>query len=319
MSTPIGAATPPAPSRHVAALARIIPPGLRSAVAYRRFALWAVITNVGIVVTGGAVRLTNSGLGCPTWPQCTADTLTPTKAYSFHGVIEFTNRQLTFVVGFFAIACWLVALARRQERRLATLLLLSIPAQAVIGGITVLTHLNPWVVGLHFLASAVIIFIAFWLWWRVRDSAPALDVPAAARGLARVAAALTAIVLALGTVVTGAGPHAGDLDKSGNVHRNGLNAGSVAQLHADAVWALVGTSVGLVALLYAVRAAESVRRAAWLLVVIELAQGVIGYVQYFLHVPPLLVGLHMLGACLVWLAALTVLARIEPRAAAAAV
>jgi cytochrome c oxidase assembly protein subunit 15 len=304
-------------ARHVALLERIIPPALRSATAYRRFALWAVITNVIIVVSGGAVRLTDSGLGCPTFPRCTDATLTPTKAYGIHGIIEFSNRQLTFVVAFFAIACWLIAMARRQERLLATLLALSIPLQALVGGITVLTHLNPWVVGGHFMASPLIIFVAFWLWWRVRDSAPALMVPAPAVWLARLIALITVVVLALGTIVTGAGPHAGDKDASGKVHRNGLKVSSMAQLHADSVWILIGASVGLVAVFYALHAADRVRRAAWLVLAVELGQGVIGYVQYFLHVPPLLVGLHMLGACLLWLAVLHLLAQLEPRAAAA--
>ncbi len=151
----------------------------------------------------------------------------------------------------------------------------------------------------------------------MRASTPAVPVPAAARLLARLAAGLTGVVLVLGTVVTGAGPHAGDLDASGKVHRNGLSAASMAQLHADAVWSLVGADGRAGRVLYAVHATEAVRRAAWLLLGIELAQGVIGYVQYFLHVPALLVGLHMFGACLVWLAALAVLARVEPRAAAA--
>jgi cytochrome c oxidase assembly protein subunit 15 len=303
------------PGLRVPVLTRLIPPALRSETAYRRFALWAVITNVIIVVSGGAVRLTNSGLGCPTFPRCTDATLTPTKAYGIHGIIEFSNRQLTFVVAFFAIACWLIALACRQERVLATLLALSIPLQALLGGITVLTHLNPWAVGAHFMASALIVFVAFWLWWRVRGSAAAFAVPTPARSLARLTVVITFVVLALGTIVTGAGPHAGDKDSSGKVHRNGLKVSSMAQLHADSVWVLVGATVGLVAVFYAVHAAEQVRRAAVLLLGVELGQGVIGYLQYFLHVPPLLVGLHMLGACLLWLAALYVLAQLEPRAA----
>jgi len=126
-------------------------------------------------------------------------------------------------------------------------------------------------------------------------------------------------VLVFGTVVTGAGPHAGDKDSSGKVHRNGLKVSSMAQLHADSVWILIGASLGLVAVFYALHAADRVRRAAWLLLAVELGQGVIGYIQYFLHVPPLLVGLHMLGACLLWLAALYMLAQLEPRAAAKAV
>jgi cytochrome c oxidase assembly protein subunit 15 len=318
VTTPIAtAATLPGTPRHVALLRRLIPRGLRTQTALRRFALWSVLTNVVIVVTGGVVRLTNSGLGCPTWPRCTDDTLTPTRQYAIHGVIEFTNRQITFVVAFFAIATWLVALARREQQRLATIAVGSIPAQAVLGGLTVRTHLNPWLVAAHFMLSMVILFFTFWLWWRVRRGAPAVPVPPGARALSRIVVLVAFAVLAFGTVVTGAGPHAGDKDASGKVHRIHLKVSSMAQLHADSVMVLIGASVGLVALCYAVHVADVVRRAAWLLLAVELGQGVIGYTQYFLHVPPLLVGLHMFGACLLWLAALYVLALVEPRAAAA--
>jgi cytochrome c oxidase assembly protein subunit 15 len=313
-TTPVGAAPPAVLPRHVALLRRVIPPALRGRTAFRRFALWSVLTNVLIVVSGGAVRLTDSGLGCPTWPRCTDASLTPTHQYAIHGVIEFTNRQLTFVVAFFAIATWLIAMARVEHRRLATVAALSIPAQAVLGGLTVLTHLNPWLVAAHFMLSMAILFVTAWVWWRVRGSAPALAVPPAARILARVTAVVAVAVLVLGTVVTGAGPHAGDKDDSGKVHRIGLKVSSMAQLHADSVMVLIGVSIGLVALCYAIRVADTVRRAAWLLLAVELAQGVIGYTQYFLHVPPVLVGLHMFGACLLWLAALHVLALVEPRA-----
>jgi heme a synthase len=316
VSTELGPAPAAVPARHVAVLHRLIPTGLRSPAALRRFALWSVLSNVVIVVTGGVVRLTNSGLGCPTWPNCTDATLTPTKAYAIHGIIEFTNRQLTFVVAFFAVATLLIAMARVEQRLLATVAALSIPAQAVLGGLTVLTQLNPWLVAAHFLLSMAILFVTFWLWWRVRGSAAAVPVPGAALQLTRLTVLVAAAVLALGTVVTGAGPHAGDTDTSGTVHRIHLQVSSMAQLHADAVMVLVGVSVGLLALSYAVHASAAVRRAAGVLLAVELGQGVIGYTQYFLHVPPLLVGLHMFGACLVWLAALYVLALVEPRAAA---
>jgi cytochrome c oxidase assembly protein subunit 15 len=309
-------ASPP-PPRHVRLLRSVLPAALLTPAALRRFALGSVLVNVLIVVSGGAVRLTDSGLGCPTWPSCTDASLTPTRAYALHGIIEFTNRQLTFVVAFFAIATWLLALAGRRERRLATLAALSIPAQAVLGGFTVLTHLNPWLVAAHFLLSMAILFVTAWLWWRVRDSAPAASVPPASLLLARFTAWVAVAVLALGTVVTGAGPHAGDKDATGKVHRIGLKVSSLAQLHADSVMVLIGVSVGLVALLYATGATARVRRGAWVLIAVELAQGVIGYTQYFLHVPPLLVGLHMFGACLLWLAALYVLALVDPRAVTA--
>ena len=299
---------------------RWLPSWLQTADALRRLALASVIVNVIIVVTGGAVRLTNSGLGCPTWPSCTDSSLTPTKQYAIHGIIEFANRQLTFVLVVVAVATWVVAMIRRTQRGPATWAALGIPAQAVLGGLTVLTHLNPWLVAAHFMLSMAVIAVAFLLWWRLR---PVGDIPAPPgalpRTLARITAAVTLVTLVVGTVVTGSGPHAGDKDESGNVHRTGLKVSSVAQLHADTVMVLIGLTVGLVVLVYAVHAAEAVRRAAVVLLGVELAQGIIGYTQYFLHVPPLLVGLHMFGACLVWLAMLYVLLQTEPFARRSAV
>jgi len=280
-----------------------------------------VVANVAIVVTGGAVRLTNSGLGCPTWPSCTAGSLTPTRQYAIHGVIEFSNRMLTVVLVLIAVATWAVAMVQRRERGLATLALLGIPAQAVVGGLTVLTKLNPWLVASHFLLSMVIVAVTFLLWWRLRD-APRRDSEPAVHPLARRLAELTVLVTAgtlmIGTVVTGSGPHAGDLAEDGTLHRTGLRVASVAQLHADVVMILIGLTVGLVVLVRALPAERALRRAAAVLLGVELAQGVIGYTQYFLHVPPLLVGLHMLGACLVWLAALAVLFRTRPAVVTAA-
>jgi cytochrome c oxidase assembly protein subunit 15 len=273
----------------------------------RGLALASVVANVVIVVTGGAVRLTDSGLGCPTWPKCTDASLTPTKQYAVHGLIEFGNRQLTIVLAVLAVATWLVAMALRRERMLATIAALGIPAQAVLGGLTVLTHLNPWLVALHFLLSMAVIAVAFVLWWRLREMPGLPPVPPPARWLTWATVGVTAATLVIGTVVTGSGPHAGDTDDSGKVHRTGLQVSSMAQLHADAVMVLIGLTVGLLALVYALHAPEALRRAAVVLLGVELAQGVIGYTQYFLDVPPLLVAVHMFGACLVWLAALTVL------------
>jgi cytochrome c oxidase assembly protein subunit 15 len=297
--------------------ARWLPRRLQSSLALRRLALASVVANVVIVVTGGAVRLTNSGLGCPTWPSCTDASLTPTKKYAVHGIIEFSNRQLTFVLAIVAVLTWLVAMAVRRQRGLATAAALGIPAQAVLGGFTVLTHLNPWLVAAHFLLSMSLIALTYLLWWRVRDAPSTPDtaasppVPPAAVRLARLTTAVTALVLVIGTILTGSGPHAGDADSSGKVHRTGLRVSSVAQLHADVVMVLIGLTLGLLAALFAVRAAAALRRAAVVLLAVELGQGVIGYTQYFLHVPPLLVGLHMFGACLVWLAMLRVLLGLE--------
>ncbi len=291
---------------------RRLPSAIRSAAALRRLALASVIANVVIVVTGGAVRLTDSGLGCPTWPRCTDASLTPTRAYAAHGVIEFANRQLTFVLVIVAVLTWMSAMARREQRGLATAALLGIPAQAVLGGLTVLTHLNPWLVAGHFLLSMALLAVTFTLWERTRPRTRAGVPSPPALALAWATTAVAAAVLVAGTVVTGSGPHAGDLNASGRVHRTGLDVQSMAQLHADLVMILVGLSVGLVALLTAVRASRAVRRAAGVLLAVELAQGAVGYAQYFLHVPPLLVALHMLGACAVWLAALAVLSEMTP-------
>jgi heme a synthase len=289
---------------------RWLPRRVQSAVALRRFALASVVANVVIVVTGGAVRLTDSGLGCPTWPRCTEGSLTPTSKLAGHGVIEFANRQLTFVLALIAIATWLVAMAIRRERSLATIAAVGIPAQAVLGGLTVLTHLNPWLVALHFLLSMSLIAVTYLLWTRLRVDAGRAAVPDVALGLARITVLVTAATLVIGTVVTGSGPHAGDT-QNGKVHRTGLQVSSMAQLHADAVMVLVGLTVGLLALVYALRLPVVVRRAAAVLLGVELAQGVIGYTQYFLGVPPVLVAFHMLGACLVWLAALQVLLAVR--------
>jgi heme a synthase len=285
---------------------RLSSPGL-----LRGLALASLVANVVIVVTGGAVRLTNSGLGCPTWPSCTDASLVPTKAYSFHGIIEFTNRQLTFVVGLLAVLTVRVAWRQRHELKLAVSGFASIPAQAVLGGIVVLTHLNPWLVAAHFLLSMAIIAIYLLLWWRL-TAVPRVVVVAPAVYLARTTIVVTAAVLMIGTVVTGSGPHAGDLDK-GTLHRIHVESSSITQLHADAVMVLVGLSVGLLALAYALHTTERFRRATAVLLAVILAQGAIGFAQYFTGVPAALVALHMLGACLVWIAALRVLLIVESR------
>ncbi|MFF5172243.1 heme A synthase [Micromonospora sp. NPDC000089] len=274
----------------------------------RRLAFASIVANVAIVVTGGAVRLTASGLGCPTWPRCTDGSYTTTAEMGVHGVIEFGNRLLAFAVGFIALATVLAVLAHRPRRRgllgLAVAVLLGIPAQAVLGGITVLTHLNPWVVGLHFLASMAVIAAAYALWRRIVDpDDPVVPVvPAALRTLTRITTVVAVAVLVVGTWVTGSGPHAGDHGAA----RNGLDPEQISQAHADGVFLLIGLSVALVFAFRAVGAAGPAR-AATVLVAVELSQGLIGFVQYFTHLPALLVGAHMLGSCLVLLAALAVL------------
>lgn len=279
-----------------------------SAALLRRLALASIIANVGIVVTGGAVRLTASGLGCPTWPRCTDASYVATAEMGVHGAIEFGNRLLTFAVGIIAAAVVLAVLLHRPRRQgvlpLAVAVLFGIPAQAVIGGFTVLSNLNPWVVGLHFLASMVVIAAAYALWRRIKDpDVPAVPVvPAPLRTLTLLTTLASVAVLVVGTWVTGSGPHAGDQGAS----RNGLDPETISQVHADGVFLLIGLSV---ALIFAFRAvgARRAERAAVVLVAVELGQGLIGFVQYFTHLPALLVGAHMLGSCLVLLATLSVL------------
>lgn len=274
----------------------------------RRLAFASIVANVAIVGTGGLVRLTASGLGCPTWPRCTDESYVSTPEMGLHGAIEFGNRLLTFAVGAIALAVLVAVLLHRPRRPgllpLAIGVLFGIPAQAVIGGITVLTNLNPWVVGLHFLASMVVIAVAYALWRRIKDpDGPVVPtVPAPLRTLARLTVAVSASVLVVGTWVTGSGPHAGDHGAA----RNGLDPETISQVHADGVFLLLGLSVALV---FAFRAVGATRaaRAATVLVAVELGQGVIGFVQYFTDLPALLVGAHMVGSCLVLLASLGML------------
>ncbi|MEV4630915.1 COX15/CtaA family protein [Micromonospora sp. NPDC049523] len=275
----------------------------------RRLALASVVANVGIVVTGGAVRLTGSGLGCPTWPRCTDESYTTTPALGINGAIEFGNRTLTGVVGLIALAGLVAALLYRPRRRslvlLAGAVLLGIAAQAVIGGITVRMHLNPGVVGVHFIVSMLLLLSTYAFWRRVsEDDGPArLTVPRPARTLAWLTTAVSGAVIVVGVLVTGSGPHAGDAAAA----RNGLDSQAISQFHADVVFLLVGLTVGLLLALRAAGAPAVAVRATAVLLAVELAQGLIGVVQYLTNLPALLVGAHMLGACLVWLATLSVL------------
>ncbi len=270
--------------------------------AVHRWAWAALVANIGIVITGAAVRLTASGMGCTTWPRCTPDSLVATGALGHHEYIEFGNRLLTFAV---AVAClgsawtaWRYRPAHRLWRGLSLAVLLGIPAQAVVGGISVRTHLNPWIVMLHMLISLGIIGLASWLMLRTQPGFTRLPVvhPALARlGLGLLA--VLAVVVYLGSMVTGAGPHAGDAQAT----RIALDVALLSQLHADAVFLLVGFSVGLRGLLAVVKAPARTQRAfTWVLVVLVI-QAVIGYTQYALKVPAVLVGMHV-GAAAVLVA-----------------
>ena len=277
----------------------------------RPLALLGVIVNAGIIVSGGAVRLTQSGLGCPSWPKCTGDSLVPTRNTghaTLNMAIEFGNRTLTFLVLAVGVAV-LVAAARLPDRRrgllrLAALQPLGVVAQAVWGGVTVLTKLHPATVAAHYMLSAAILVAAYALYARAGegDAPPRTLVGPRLRALAFVLAGVVVALLAAGTIVTGTGPHAGDAAAP----RFGFNIEEVARIHGELAWLTVALTVALIIGLRRFHAPERVRRRALALLVIELAQGAIGYTQYFLGVPALLVGLHVLGSALLWLAALSV-------------
>jgi len=275
--------------------------------ALRGVALASLIANVGILITGGAVRLTGSGLGCPTWPRCTAESYVPNGAMGIHGVIEFTNRTFTSVVSVLAVAGLAIAVLQKPRRtgviRLATLVLLGIPAQIVLGGITVRTHLNPWAVASHFLLSIAIIAAAYAFWRSTAETddpaRPTVERPL--RVLAGALLVVAGVAISLGTVVTGSGPHAGDE----NARRTGLDPAAVTQLHADAVFVLIGLAVATWFAFRAAGARHQATTAAWLIGVL-LAQGLVGYAQYATGLPAALVGVHLAGAAAVWIAALSV-------------
>ncbi|KOV95942.1 COX15/CtaA family protein [Streptomyces sp. NRRL B-3648] len=282
----------------------------------RRAALAALVMSVVIVVTGGAVRLTGSGLGCPTWPTCTDDSLTTTRAMGFHGVVEFGNRMLTYVlcaaVGWAIVAARAAKPWRRSLTRLGWAQFWVVMGNAVLGGIVVLVGLNPYTVAAHFLLSSALIAIATVMWQRTRegDGAPRPLVGAAVQQLVWFLVGATVLLIAVGTVVTGSGPHAGD---SSEVERIPIDWETVSKLHAVLAWIVVTLTFALWFVLKAVDAPPGPLARTRELFVVLLAQGVIGYVQYFTHLPELLVGLHMLGSCLIWIAALRVLLSLRER------
>jgi cytochrome c oxidase assembly protein subunit 15 len=276
--------------------------------------------SVVIVVTGGAVRLTGSGLGCPTWPKCTDDSLTTTSAMGFHGVIEFTNRMLTYVLC--AAVGWAIIAARSQKpwrrdlTRLGWAQFWIVMSNAILGGIVVLVGLNPYTVAAHFLLSTALITVATVMWQRTREGSaePRPLVGKAVQQLVWCLVVASVVLIAVGTVVTGAGPHAGD---SSEVERMAVNWETVTKLHAVLAWIVVTLTFALWFVLKAVDAPKGPLDRTRDLFLILLGQGVIGYVQYFTDLPEALVGLHMFGACLVWIGVLRVLLSLRERPQAA--
>lgn len=268
-----------------------------------RILLANLVVEVLIVVTGGLVRLTGSGLGCPTWPECVPGSYVPVReqAEGFHRYIEFGNRTLTGAVGIAAVlvlfAVWKWAGARRDLMVPAWVVLGGVVTQAVLGGVTVLTGLHPATVAAHFLVSMVLVATSAFIVFRAQEppGARPLAVHPLVERLAWLACAVAGLVLLLGTVVTGSGPHSGDADEPA---RFGFDPRTISWLHADAVMLFIGL---VVAVWVAARLSATSRRTpdAWRTVLlVTLAQGVVGYVQYLNDLPEVLVLTHMLLASL---------------------
>ncbi|HVH24851.1 MAG TPA: COX15/CtaA family protein [Pseudonocardia sp.] len=274
----------------------------------RGLAIAAVAAQAGIAVTGSVVRVTGSGLGCPTWPECFPGSLVPTPHPGVAALtqwIEFGNRLLTGVVVLVAGLCFLAAVNTRPRRarltRLALVQPVGVVVQAVLGGMTVLLGLVWWSVAVHFTASMIMVWLAVQLVTAATegDGPPRPVVGSAVRGLVTLSAVVLGALLVAGTLVTAAGPHAGDAATP----RLDVGVPVVAQLHADLLFGYLGLLVGLGFALAAVHAPALLWRRFRLLLVVVLAQGVLGGVQYALGVPEVLVSLHVLGAALVTVAA----------------
>jgi len=268
-----------------------------------------VVLQVGIIVTGGAVRLTGSGLGCPTWPQCVSGSIAPVKHQAqgtLHSWIEFGNRLLTVVLVITILAAVIGAFRWGKGRSdwkiiriLAITQIVGIVAQIVLGGITVLTKLNPFTVSAHFLLSIVLIPPTLSLRERIFAKARTTVLPTT-RLLIQIVTVLSVIVITLGTVATGSGPHAGDAQAK----RYHIDPRLISWIHADAVIALIGLTVALYLVIKVSEPMEVrsfIGKKVLLFLALCLGQGVIGYIQYFTHLPEALVALHLLGVGLIWL------------------
>lgn len=275
-------------------------------------AAWgSFVANVGIIATGGAVRLTGSGLGCPTWPMCTAESLVPTEEMGIHGVIEFGNRTLTGVLGILAVVVFLLVWRLRRERRdlfvLSTIVLGGIVAQAVIGGITVLTGLNPLIVGFHYVASLILVAVAAAFLARMRETPGPRErvVPRLFLILTHLTSVVLVLTVAFGVLTTGAGPHSGDAAAG----RNGFDAVWLSHVHAWPGYALAALT--LVLLIWAF--AAKLRPAMWVLALLGVVvlQIIVGIYQARNGLPPLAVGVHMVLAALATAAQTMVILRMK--------
>ncbi|HEY4153269.1 MAG TPA: COX15/CtaA family protein [Pseudolysinimonas sp.] len=286
----------------------------------------ALVVSILIVLGGGVVRVTGSGLGCPTWPSCNGTSVAPIAALGIHGIIEFSNRMLTGVL--IVAVGWAIVAARLQKHRdrmltrLAWSMFWLVVVNAVAGGITVLVQLNPWVVAMHFVLAMALLATATLTWHRALElgaraiSGRRRDASADRRPGGRSSRALvwtllpfTAALVVVGTLVSGSGPHSGDTVA---VPRMGLDWTDVVLIHAGLAVIVVALTVVLFVVLRRQADAAIARRTTLVLFVLLLAQGAIGGVQSLTGIPAVLVALHLLGAALVWVGAIRVLLDVEP-------
>jgi heme a synthase len=275
----------------------------------RRIALAGVIADTAIMSTGAAVRLSSSGLGCPDWPRCSAADVIASKNAGqtlLNTWIEFGNRLLNFPLVIITVLVFIAAwrfrpmgVRRRDLVWLAAAQPAGVLAQAVIGGIVVLTKLNPAWVSVHFLLSASIVAAAVVLHVRCTEGndPPRAVVRRDLRVLSAALVAVTCVMLAAGTVVTGTGPLAGNAAAP----RYKLSLEGVTQLHADIGWLMAGLAVALVVGLWMSGAPPRAVRASWIMLAALGLQGMVGYVQYFTHLPAGLVWIHVTGSMVVWI------------------
>ena len=268
----------------------------------RRISLANLIAQSGIIVTGAIVRLTGSGLGCPTWPDCTPGSLIPVagQVEGFHKYIEFGNRTLTFLVLAISIALFVFSLINEKRNIIlwSFLPLIGTLLQAVLGGITVLTGLNPFTVMAHFLLSIILVGISVKIYNYFNDQRISKSLPKIVDNYVKIVTLVGFAVITLGTVTTGSGPHSGDEIAA----RFNLDLRVIAWLHADTVLLFVGLIIGLLVITKLNSESNHLYKTTRTLFIICLLQGFIGYVQWFNDLPWLLVSLHVIGAVITWIA-----------------
>lgn len=274
--------------------------------AYRRITLVSLVLLSAIVVTGAGVRLTGSGLGCTDWPACSDERFAAELAY--HPMIEFVNRCITGLVSAAVIAAVLGSMRRAPRRRdlvwLSWGLVAGVLAQIVLGGVVVLSHLNPWLVQGHMVLSMVLVLNAVWLCHRAGLPDPPVERPVVTPALLRWAWAmvgLAAIVILTGTLVTGAGPHSGTDRGDLRVRRLPIHVHDAARIHGITMIAFLGVTIWVLVQLQRHGAPAKLRGTGSRLLTVLILQAAVGYTQYFTGVPPLLVAVHILGATLVWI------------------